>query len=115
MNPIQWGSGKAELVLSQSHPFVCIEIDDINYVAIIHQQSVHIAIGDSCGNDQNIDVLMMHPPSICLDEDNVFELLLCVLGWLFLSHKHMYLDSFFRVPVASTATFFSYMWSTNYG
>ena len=52
---------------------------------------MHIAIGDTCSNDQTISVRMVYPPRVCLGENNVFELSPCVLGWLLLSSMHMYL------------------------
>ena len=77
---------------------------------------MYIAIGDPYSNDQS--VRMVHAPSICLGEDNVFELSLCVLCWTLLSRKHMYLGRgfhFFRILVTCIVAFLDYIWSTNYG
>ena len=45
---------------------------------------------------------IVHPPSVCLGEDNIFELSLGVLGWTLLSPKYMYLgrgSHFFHIPM----------------
>ena len=47
---VKWGAFGVQVIFSQAHLFVSIQIKDIHYATIVHNQEVDVTVCDSSCN-----------------------------------------------------------------
>ena len=94
---IKWGAVGVQVVFSQAHNFVGVQIKDIHCATIIHYQAVDVTIGDLSCDHQGISLWVMDLSCVDFSKNYIFKFPLCLLIGSYFRFVHLYWVGIFCV------------------